>query len=213
VSLATTTAFEDKFPPHTGGAERALTPGQWGIIAFLFSEVAFFSTLIVAYVVFVGRDSEPGGLGGPKPIDVLSMGLVIVTTICLLSSSLTVHLADQALRKGGQSRFLLLWFATIALGTAFLLGTAYEWYELITRYQLTMSRNLFGTTFYTLVGFHALHVTMGVIVMLIVLGLALRGKVSAKNHGGVQLVSWYWHFVDAVWIVVFSVVYLAPRVS
>ena len=210
MSLATT-ALEDSLPPPTGGLERALTPGQWGIIAFLCSEVAFFSTLIVAYVVFDGRDSQPGGLGGPKPIDVLSLNLVIFTTLCLLSSSLTVHLADRALGKGGLSSFLLLWAGTIALGTAFLLGTAYKWNELITRHHLTMRRNLFGTTFYTLVGFHALHVTIGVIVMLIVLGLALLGQLGAKNHGGVKLVSWYWHFVDAVWIAVFSLVYIIGR--
>jgi cytochrome c oxidase subunit III len=211
VSLATS-SIEDLLPPPSIGSETGLTRGQWGIVAFLCSEVAFFSTLIVAYVVFYGRDSQPGGMGGPRPGDVLTLNLVIGTTICLLSSSLTVHLADRALRRGGVgSTFMLFWLATIALGTAFLLGTAYEWNELIHRHQLTMTRNLFGTTFFTLVGFHAIHVTVGVVVMLIVLGLAWRGHL--KNHGSVQLVSWYWHFVDAVWIVVFSVVYLMPRMQ
>jgi cytochrome c oxidase subunit 3 len=214
VSLATS-ALEDVLPPPSIPAQTGLTQGQWGIIAFLCSEVAFFSTLIVAYLVFYGRDSQPGGLGGPRPVDVLTLNLVIGTTICLLASSLTVHLADRATRHGGgRSTFLLFWMSTIALGTAFLLGTAYEWNGLITRDHLTISRNLFGSTYYTLVGFHAIHVTVGVIVMLIVLGLALQSRLSGKMLGSaVQLVSWYWHFVDAVWIVVFSVVYLMPRMQ
>ena len=104
-----------------------------------------------------------------------------------------------------------MWAATIGLGVAFLGGTAFEWHDLIERHHLTISRNLFGTTYYTLVGLHALHVSGGVIVMLIVLGLALRRQVSAANPAGVGLVSWYWHFVDGVWVVVFTVVYLVGR--
>jgi len=199
--------------PPVIAPEKRLTPGQWGIIAFLCSEVAFFSTLIVAYVVFMGRDSGPGGMGGPVPKDVLSLGLVCVTTVCLLSSSGTIHLAERALRADRRSQFIGLWGATIALGTAFLVGTAVEWHGLITQQHLTISRNLFGTTFYSLVGFHAIHVTVGVLIMTLVFVLSLGGNMTAKNHGGVTLVSWYWHFVDGVWIVVFSVVYLSPRLG
>ena len=191
--------------------EKNLSPGQWGMLAFLCSEVAFFSTLIVAYLIFMGRDSQPDGLGGPTPLGVLSLPLVLGTTFCLLASSATIHLADRALRREQRTPFLVLWCATIVLGILFLLGTAYEWYGLIVHEHLTMRRNLFGTTFYALVGFHAFHVTAGVIVMLIVLGLALNQLMTRKNHGAVELVSWYWHFVDAVWIVVFSVVYLLPH--
>jgi cytochrome c oxidase subunit III len=190
--------------------EKRLSPGQYGILTFLCSEVAFFSTLIVGYVVFYGRDSQPGGLGGPTPADVLSLPLALGTTSCLLASSLTVHLADRALRRNQGSVFRVLWGATIALGIAFLCGTAYEWSGLIGHHRLTISRNLFGTTFFTLVGFHALHVTVGVIVMLIVLALALRRQLKTAS---VELVSWYWHFVDVVWIVVFTVVYLMPHLT
>jgi cytochrome c oxidase subunit 3/cytochrome o ubiquinol oxidase subunit 3 len=198
-------------PPIT--PERTLSPGQWGILTFLCSEVAFFSTLIVAYVIFIGRDSQPGGLGGPTPIEVLSLPLVLCTTFCLLASSVTIHLAGLALCRDQRSMFLGLWGATVALAVLFLLGTAHEWYDLIEHHHLTISRNLFGTTFYTLVGFHAFHVTAGAMVMLIVLGLALRGLLTHKSHAGVELVSWYWHFVDAVWIVVFAVVYLLPHLG
>jgi cytochrome c oxidase subunit 3/cytochrome o ubiquinol oxidase subunit 3 len=131
--------------------------------------------------------------------------------VCLLASSVTIHLAEKALGRSNQAGFLLLWTATIVLGVVFLAGTAYEWYGLIFREGLTISRNLFGSTYYTLVGLHALHVTGGVTIMLIVLGLALRRHVTSANRAGVELVSWYWHFVDGVWVVVFTVVYLVGR--
>jgi cytochrome c oxidase subunit 3/cytochrome o ubiquinol oxidase subunit 3 len=175
------------------------------MIGFLLSEVAFFTTLIVVYIAYIGQD-----FSGPTP-EVLSLYLVLGTTACLLSSSATVHLAERALRHGSHSAFCLWWAATIVLGVAFLAGTGYEWFNLIEKEGLTISRNLFGTTFYTLVGFHSLHVTGGVITMLIVLGLALRRRITEKNHMAVQLVSWYWHFVDGVWVVVFTVVYLLGR--
>jgi cytochrome c oxidase subunit III len=193
------------FSPALGDQRGALTPQQWGMLSFLLSEVAFFSTLITAYVAFLGQDQS-----GPTPA-VLTLPLVIGTTICLLSSSGTIHVAESRLRAGARGQFLLWWAATIVLGVTFLAGTAYEWHELITERGLTISRNVFGTTYYTLVGFHALHVTVGVIAMLITLVLAVRGSVTARNHVGAGLVAWYWHFVDAVWIVVFTVVYLIGR--
>jgi len=184
----------------------ALDGHQWGMIAFLASEVAFFSTLIVAYITFLGKDTV-----GPTPREALSLPLVVGTTFCLLASSATIHRAERMLRRETSEGFLLWWSATIALGVVFLAGTAYEWRELIVRHHLTISRNLFGTTYYTLVGFHGLHVTAGVTVMLIFLGLALRRQVSGGNPLGVELVSWYWHFVDGVWVAVFTVVYLVGR--
>ena len=198
--------------PPSVSTEKRLSPGQWGMICFLTSDVPVFATLIVAYLVFYGRDSEPGGMGGPTPLDSLSLPLAIGMTFCLLASSVTVHMADRAIRFG-RPGFVGLWTATIALGIAFLLGTAHEWNGLINHLHLTISRNLFGSTFYTLVGFHALHVTVGVIIMLLVLVLALRGAMKEKSHVTVELVSWYWHFVDGVWIVVFSVVYLMPHLG
>jgi cytochrome c oxidase subunit 3 len=191
--------------PHRGP-----TAPQWGMIAFLISEATFFSTLVMVYIVFIGADARPGGRGGPTPREVLSLQLVIVTTICLLSSSATIHFAERSLRQGGERGFRLWWTATIVLGLLFLAGTAYEWRDLIA-HGLTVQRNLFGTTYYTLVGFHGAHVTVGVITMLIILGLALGREVTAGHSHGVELVSWYWHFVDGVWVVVFTVVYLVGR--
>ncbi len=185
--------------------EQWLSPVQWGMVTFLVSEVAFFSTLIATYVSFLGRERS-----GPTPA-VLALPLVIGTTLCLLSSSVTVHLAERALRRAERPGFLLWWSATIVLGVVFLAGTAYEWHGLITEHGLTISRNVFGSTYYTLVGFHALHVTAGVVTLLIVLGLAVRGQVTASHPVAAELTSWYWHFVDGVWVVVFTVVYLVGR--
>jgi cytochrome c oxidase subunit 3/cytochrome o ubiquinol oxidase subunit 3 len=183
--------------------ERTLSPGQWGMVSFLVSEVALFGTLIVTYVFYLGKD-----VVGPTPAEALSLSLVVCTTACLLASSGTVHVAERTLGRGNQGGFLLWWLATIVLGAVFLGGTAFEWRDLIYHHHLTISRNLFGTTYYTLVGLHALHVTGGVTIMVIVFGLALRRQVTGA---GVGLVSWYWHFVDGVWVVVFTVVYLVGR--
>jgi cytochrome c oxidase subunit 3/cytochrome o ubiquinol oxidase subunit 3 len=176
------------------------------MMAFLLSEVALFGTLIVTYIFYIGKDTV-----GPTPAEALSLSLVLGTTACLLASSGTIHVADRTLGRGHQRAFLLWWLATILLGATFLVGTGFEWHDLIYRQNLTISRNLFGTTYYTLVGLHALHVTGGVTIMLIVLGLAMARHVTSANRTSVELVSWYWHFVDGVWIVVFTVVYLLGR--
>jgi cytochrome c oxidase subunit 3 len=186
--------------------ERTLNAAQWGMASFLLSEVAFFGTLIATYVAFMGKD-----IVGPTPSEALSMPLVIVATICLLSSSIVIRLAEQSLERGQQRKFRLLLAGTIALGIAFLVGTAIEWRELIKDHHLTISRNLFGSTFYTLIGFHGLHVSVGIIVMLIILAISLGRELSEQHRTGVEMVAWYWHFVDAVWIVVFLVVYVASR--
>jgi len=194
-------------PGSSRNTERAaLTTAQWGMIAFLVSEAALFSTLIVVYLALLGRDRV-----SPTPAEALSLPLVIGTTAVLLSSSGTVNVAERALRRGSRRAFLLWWAVTIALGVAFLAGTAFEWRELMTRHHLTISRNLFGTGYYTVVGFHALHVTAGVVAMLTVLGLALRRRVTAEHRTAPELVAWYWHFVDAVWVVVFTVIYVVGR--
>jgi cytochrome c oxidase subunit 3/cytochrome o ubiquinol oxidase subunit 3 len=192
--------------PPVEAPEKTFSAGQWGMLAFLLSEVALFSTLIVTYVVLHGEDRV-----GPTPAEALRLPPTIVTTILLLSSSITIHLAERALRRGLQAAFCGWWAATIALAIAFLAGTGWEWRGLIVEEHLTLSRNLFGSTYYTLVGFHALHVSAGVMTMLVVLSLALRRQVTERNGAGVELVGWYWHFVDGVWVVVFTVVYVVMR--
>ena len=186
-------------------SELVLGSHEWGMLAFLLSEAALFSTLIVVYLTYVGADKS-----GPTS-SILSLPLVIGMTACLLSSSVTVHLATKSLRSAAGASFVKWWLATILLAIAFLAGTGFEWHNLIGNHGLTISTNLFGTTYYTLVGFHAVHVTVGVIVMLIMLKLALGSRTMAAHQLGIELVSWYWHFVDVVWIAVFTVVYVVGR--
>jgi cytochrome c oxidase subunit 3/cytochrome o ubiquinol oxidase subunit 3 len=183
--------------------ERTLNVHEWGMLSFLFSEAAFFSTLIVAYVTL-----HNDNLSGPTS-EALSLPLAIASTSLLVASSFTVHLATHALEHARVLLFKLWWAVTILLGVGFLAGTAYEWYGLINHDGLTISRNLFGSTFYTLVGFHALHVSAGILAMLVIFGLFVTKAIGPTNAIGPRMISWYWHFVDVVWIVVFSVVYLA----
>jgi cytochrome c oxidase subunit 3 len=184
----------------------ALSPLKTGMIAFLLSEASFFGTLIMAYVFFLSQTTS----GDPKPSQVFRLPLVLVASACLFASSATIHLATKALSRGRHGAFLRWWGLTILLGALFLSGTMWEWSGLLSRWGLTISRNLFGTTYFTLVGFHALHVSIGVIVMSIVFGLGVKNLITASNTA-VEVVSWYWHFVDAVWVVVFTLVYLVGR--
>ena len=212
--MATSSTYGSTQPLADAWAETRVVPDELrynpvkvGMLAFLLSEVAFFSTLITTYVVFLRETKN----ANPSPADVFHLPLVLVGTACLLSSSVTIHFAEHAMRAGHRGKFLALWGLTIVLGALFLLGTAKEWFELIAEDRLTISRNLFGSTYFTLVGFHATHVTVGLIILSIVWIVAARGKVSAEHSTGVEVVSWYWHFVDGVWILVFSLVYLIGR--
>ena len=148
------------------------------MLTFLLSEVAFFGTLIMAYVHFLRQTTQ----GEPNPSQVFRWPVVLAASACLFSSSATIHLAEKALRGNSQQKFLGWWGLTIVLGVLFLLGTVLEWSDLIGRWGLTISRNLFGTTYFTLVGFHALHVSIGVIVMSIVFGLALAPADHGAEH-------------------------------
>ena len=135
----------------------------------------------------------------------------IFFTICLLSSSVTIHLAAKRLARGESRAFLVLWLLTIVLGGLFMYGTAREWHRLIYEHGLTISTNLFGTTYYSLVGLHASHVTVGLLMLTIVLAFGLAGRVGRDQSARVDVLSLYWHFVDAVWVVVFTVVYVIGR--
>lgn len=188
-------------------ASHRLPPAKAGMLAFLLSEVAFFSTLITTYVVFL-RETKSSI---PSPAEVFHLPLVLTATACLLSSSFTIHLGERACHRNHRGAFLFWWGLTIALGATFLACTAKEWWELIDHFGLTISRNLFGSCYFTLVGFHAAHVTVGLIVLSIVFVLGARRKITAANSTSVDVVSWYWHFVDGVWVVVFSLVYLIGR--
>ena len=178
--------------------------GRVAMAAFIIAESAIFTIFVVAYLFYLGKS-----LTGPTPAEVLETPIFF--TVCLLSSSLTVHFAGKSLEHGKRGTFLGLWTLTIILGALFLFGTGREWYRLIYEHGLTISTNLFGTTYYSLVGLHAFHVTVGLIMLLIVLVFGLAGRVGADQARRVDVLSLYWHFVDAVWVVVFTVVYIVGR--
>jgi len=178
--------------------------GKIGMACLIFAESAIFTIFVVAYLYYVGKS-----LSGPTPREVLETP--IFYTICLLSSSLTIHFAGKLLERGRLTAFLLSWLLTIALGALFLHGTGQEWHRLIYEHGLTISTNLFGTTYYSLVGLHAFHVTAGLIMLSIVLFFGLAGRVGPEQSARVNVLSLYWHFVDAVWVVVFAVVYVLGR--
>ena len=168
------------------------------------AESAIFTIFVVAYLFYIGKS-----LTGPKPSDVLHTP--IFYTICLLSSSLTIHLAAKSLARDRVGGFVGLWLLTIVLGGLFLYGTGQEWHRLIYKHGLTISTNLFGTTYYSLVGLHAFHVTAGLVMFLVVAIFALAGRVRMEQSRRVDVLAMYWHFVDAVWVVVFTVVYVLGR--
>ncbi len=188
------------------------TPAAWilpyrGKVAMgclIVAESAIFTIFVVAYIFYIGKS-----LSGPVPREVLEVPIFF--TICLLSSSLTVHFASKSLEHGKRGAFLGLWLLTIILGSLFLFGTGQEWHRLIYEHGLTISTNLFGTTYYSLVGLHAFHVTAGLLMLLIVLFFAIAGRVGPEQTARVEVLSMYWHFVDAVWVVVFTVVYILGR--
>jgi cytochrome c oxidase subunit 3 len=178
--------------------------GVVGMACLILAEAALFIIFVVAYIFYEGRS-----LTGPSPRDLLQ--LPIFTTICLLSSSLTVHAAVSALRKGKQNSCSLWLAATVLLGTIFLAGTAHEWYDLMVHHQFSIRTNLFGTTFYSLVGLHATHVIVGLFLLSFALLFSLRRDMTIEHSEKLDVLSLYWHFVDAVWVVVFSVVYVFGR--
>jgi len=178
--------------------------GTIGIIFLMITESSLFTIFVVAYLVYIGKSPN-----GPFPKDVLE--LPIVSSICLLSSSLTIVIAEKALKRNQLGRFKLWWLVTILLGCEFLTATGMEWYHLIYKEGLTISTNLFGTTYYSLVGLHASHVVVGLFFLLLVMAVSLTGFPIQHQERRVKFLSWYWHFVDAIWIVVFTVVYVIGR--
>jgi cytochrome c oxidase subunit III len=178
--------------------------GKVGMAGLIVAESAIFTIFVVAYLFYLGKS-----VTGPTPREVLETPIFF--TVCLLSSSLSIHLASKELERGHRNTFLILWAITIALGALFLFGTGLEWHRLIFERGLTISTNLFGTTYYSLVGLHATHVTLGLLMLTLVLLFGLAGRVGADQSDRIATLSMYWHFVDAVWVVVFTVVYLVGR--
>jgi cytochrome c oxidase subunit 3 len=190
--------------PLEAGALAPNWRGRTGMIGLIIAEASLFSVFVVAYLFYIGKS-----LNGPYPKDVLTLPLL--GTVCLLSSSASVAKGARALQRGDVRRCGAWLLVTVALGLVFLTGTAREWARLIYHDHLTIGTNLFGTTFYPLVGLHASHVIAGLLMLGLCFVFAWSGALTTAHGERVELVSWYWHFVDAVWVVVFTVVYVIGR--
>ncbi|MGB8028247.1 MAG: heme-copper oxidase subunit III [Terracidiphilus sp.] len=177
--------------------------GRMGMFSLLIGESAIFTIFVVAYIYYIGRSTY-----GPTP---QILDVPIFNTVCLLSSSLTIWLAERAIERGRIRTFAAWWALTMLLGIVFLAGTAREWTRLIVHEGLTIRTNLFGTTFYSLVGLHATHVVVGLVGLSLVMLFTVLGRVDERHAERIQVLSLYWHFVDAVWVVVFTVVYIVGR--
>ena len=170
--------------------------------AFIGSECLLFGSLISTYLVYKGRS-----VVGPYPHDVLNIPFTSVSTFDLLMSSLMMVLALAAVQRG-DLKWAKVWLvATALLGILFLCGQVYEFTSFVHE-GLTLGTNLFGATFFVLTGTHGAHVSVGVLWLLTLWYRALRGKLTAANAMTVEITGLYWHFVDVVWIVIFTVVYL-----
>lgn len=171
--------------------------------AFLGSECMFFGSLISTYLVFKNKYTQP-----PFPPEVLNIPLTSVSTFVLLMSSLMMVLALAAVQRDHKGQAKLWLGATAFLGMIFLAGQVYEFNHFVTHEGLTLQKNLFGATFYVLTGFHGTHVTVGVIWLLSLLVMAFTGRLTSANALDVEIAGLYWHFVDIVWIAIFTLVYL-----
>ncbi len=198
-------------PPHDGhgGHEEPTATGvtntKLGIWLFLSSDCLFFGAFISAYLLYRGRPQS-----GPKPSKVYDIPFTSVTSFVLLMSSLTMVLALAAIQRGDYRRLRIWLFATAALGATFISGQVFEFTE-FSRKGLDLSSNLFGSTFFVLTGFHGAHVTVGIIWLLSLWAMATQGRLKQRDAQKVEIAGLYWHFVDVVWIVIFTVVYLVPQ--
>jgi cytochrome c oxidase subunit 3 len=176
----------------------------WGMIFFIASEALIFANLIAAYLYL---EIRKGG-GWVVPSDT---GLIfpLINTVILLSSSFPAHIAGTAIAKGNQRATRLGFLFAIILGAIFLGGQVYEYSGLFGN-NFTPQASVFGSSFFTLTGFHGLHVTVGLIFLIIVLVRTMRGHFTRQKHFAIEAAEMYWHFVDGVWVVVFSTVYLLP---
>jgi heme/copper-type cytochrome/quinol oxidase subunit 3 len=186
-------------PHHTSTGLNSRKMVFW---AFLGSECMFFGSLIATYLVYKGRDTV-----GPHPHEILNIPFTSVSAFVLLMSSLTMVLALAAVQRG-DNKGLRIWLAaTAVLGMMFIGGQVYEFSHFV-REGLKLQTNLFGCSFFVLTGFHGTHVTVGVIWLWTLFVQASRGKVPMEKSLDVEIAGLYWHFVDVVWIAIFTLIYL-----
>jgi cytochrome c oxidase subunit 3/cytochrome o ubiquinol oxidase subunit 3 len=186
-------------------AVTGLNSKKLGMWAFLASECLFFGALISTYLLYRSRGPE-----GQRPGDVYDIPYTSVSSFVLLMSSLTMVLALAAIQRGDHQRFRTWLLATALLGTVFVGGQVYE-FTVFTEKGLNLSSSVSATSFFVLTGFHGMHVTVGILWLLSLIGLSLRGYIPTERNLEIEIAGLYWHFVDVVWIVIFTIVYLVPN--
>ena len=192
---------------HHEETSTGLPNAKLGMWVFLGSECLLFGALISTYVLYRGRSPV-----GPYPNDVFDIPYTSVSSFVLLMSSLTMVLALAAIQRGDQQRTRAWLMATALLGMTFVGGQVFEFTDFVHK-GLNLSTNVFGTSFFVLTGFHGTHVTVGVLMLLSLFAMSLLGRLPQERSLAVELIGLYWHFVDVVWIVIFTVVYLIPTPS
>jgi heme/copper-type cytochrome/quinol oxidase subunit 3 len=195
--------IEDAHATNTG-----VSNAKVGIWMFLSSEALFFGAFIATYFLYRGRDDAVGN-PGPRPRDLFNIPFTSVTSFVLLMSSMTMVLALAAIQRGDHRRLRIWLLATALFGLVFIGGQVFEFTEFY-REGLSLRENLFGTTFFTLTGLHGAHVTVGIIWLLTLWGRSVQGRLPESKHEAIEIAGLYWHFVDIVWIVIFTAIYLIP---
>ncbi|MEO7804001.1 MAG: cytochrome c oxidase subunit 3 [Actinomycetota bacterium] len=194
-----TTAHTEEHPTYTG-----LNNVKMAMWAFLGSEWLFFGSLISTYLLFKNRTGS-----GPKPQEIYDIPFTSVSSFVLLMSSLTMVLALAAIQRGDHKKLRVWLVATALLGCIFIGGQIFEFTTFVHE-GLTLKTSPFGSAFFVLTGFHGAHVTIGILMLLSLAGMSSLGKLPQRDANKVEMVGLYWHFVDIVWIVIFTVVYLIP---
>ena len=172
---------------------------------FLASDCLFFGAFIATYLLYRGRDTV-----GPGPKELFDIPFTSATSFILLMSSLTMVLALAAIQRGDERRLRIWLLATALLGATFIAGQVYEFTQ-FNHEGLNLNTNLFGSTFFILTGFHGAHVTAGIIWLMSLWGMASQGRLKQGDSEKIEIAGLYWHFVDVVWIVIFTVIYLVPQ--
>jgi cytochrome c oxidase subunit 3/cytochrome o ubiquinol oxidase subunit 3 len=199
------------FPAGTGVpgehdyAVTGIDSRKLGMWAFLASECLFFGALISSYLLYRTR-----GAAGTRPGDVYDIPYTSVSSFVLLMSSLTMVLALAAIHRGDHSRLRVWLLTTALLGSVFVGGQVYE-FTLFTHEGLNLSSSVAASSFFVLTGFHGVHVTVGILWLLTLVGMSWRGQIPVERRLDIEIAGLYWHFVDVVWIVIFTVVYLVPN--
>jgi heme/copper-type cytochrome/quinol oxidase subunit 3 len=213
VTLAPDEAHPHEIEPHHDYAveepagshsSTGLSNNKLAMWLFLGSECLLFGGLISTYMLYRGRSQQ-----GPRPETIYDIPFTSVSSFVLLMSSLTMVLAVSAAHRGDHRRTRLWLTTTALLGATFVGGQVYE-FTAFYREGLGFTTNLFGSSFYTLTGFHGAHVTIGIIMLMSLVVITIRGRIAGSRAEVIELVGLYWHFVDIVWIVIFTLVYLIP---